>query len=289
MTRREYEKDLRYFFEAMAGHSITDDLVTTFLKVTPAQANAALMAYKGYLRDRGLAPTTINRKISVVKSFVSAANRLGLCQFSLKDAVRTEKLKPYRDTSGIPPEDFKKVLALCDLTSLKGQRDFALLILLWSNALRRNEVSLLDMGDFVPSTGRLWVKGKGHHEKIPVDLSLKTIKAICEWLAQRGSRGISASSPLFIALDAKSAGHRLSGDGIYKIVRRYCEEAGINKRMSPHRIRHSSITTALDKSDGNVRKVQKLSRHKNLNTLMIYDDNRSQDQLELSELLDADF
>jgi integrase/recombinase XerC len=58
--------------------------------------------------------------------------------------------------------------------------------------------------------------------------------------------------------------------------------------MSPHRIRHSSITTALDKSDGDVRKVQKLSRHKNLNTLMIYDDNRNHDQLELSELLEED-
>ena len=74
----------------------------------------------------------------------------------------------------------------------------------------------------------------------------------------------------------------------YKIVRRYCQKAGINKRMSPHRVRHSSITTALDKSNGNVRKVQKLSRHKNLNTLMIYDDNRNQDQLKLSNLLEQD-
>jgi integrase len=44
--------------------------------------------------------------------------------------------------------------------------------------------------------------------------------------------------------------------------------------MSPHRIRHSAITAALDATDGNVRKVQKLSRHRQLDTLMIYDDNR---------------
>ncbi|EAM47756.1 integrase-recombinase protein [Crocosphaera watsonii WH 8501] len=44
----------------------------------------------------------------------------------------------------------------------------------------------------------------------------------------------------------------------------------------------------MDKSDGDVRKVQKLSRHKNRNTLMIYDDNRNNDQLELSELLEED-
>jgi len=55
--------------------------------------------------------------------------------------------------------------------------------------------------------------------------------------------------------------------------------------MSPHRIRHSSITAALDATDGNIRKVQKLSRHKNINTVMIYDDNRCNHQEEVSQIL----
>ncbi|MGH2412862.1 MAG: tyrosine-type recombinase/integrase [Microcystaceae cyanobacterium] len=283
MTRSEYEKDLRYFFETMAGEPLRDELVMSFLGVMPAQANAALMAYKGRLVEKGLAPTTINRKLSTIKSFVAAANKLGLCQFSVKDAVKSEKLKPYRDTTGIPPAQFKQVLVLCDRTSPVGKRDYALLTLLWSNALRRNEVSQLDVGDFDPSERRLWIRGKGHNEKLPVDLPLATTSALCDWLATRGR--LSGRDPLFTAVDFKSAGHRLSGDGIYKLVRRYCQKAGINKPMSPHRLRHSSITSALDKTKGNVRAVQKLSRHKNLNTLLIYDDNRSQIQLELSELL----
>jgi integrase/recombinase XerC len=61
--------------------------------------------------------------------------------------------------------------------------------------------------------------------------------------------------------------------------------AGINKKLSPHRIRHSGITAALDATGGDVRKVQKLSRHANLNTLMIYDDNRLNVQGEISDLL----
>jgi integrase/recombinase XerC len=55
--------------------------------------------------------------------------------------------------------------------------------------------------------------------------------------------------------------------------------------MSPHRIRHSSITHALDSTSGDVRMVQKLSRHKKIETVMIYDDNRTNVQGELSELL----
>lgn len=49
---------------------------------------------------------------------------------------------------------------------------------------------------------------------------------------------------------------------------------------------NSAITAALDATDGNVRKVQKLSRHANLETLMVYDDNREKAQLEITELLD---
>jgi integrase/recombinase XerC len=78
----------------------------------------------------------------------------------------------------------------------------------------------------------------------------------------------------------------LSGNGIYTTVDRLCIQAGIPKKMSPHRIRHSAITAALDATDGNIRKVQKLSRHKNINTVMTYDDNRSNHQEEMSQLLD---
>jgi integrase/recombinase XerC len=81
----------------------------------------------------------------------------------------------------------------------------------------------------------------------------------------------------------------LTGDGIRKIIVRHSKKAGIDKQVFPPRIRHSAITAVLDATDGNVPKVQKLSRHKNLNTLMIYDDNRSRDQGEVTDLLDGMF
>lgn len=58
-------------------------------------------------------------------------------------------------------------------------------------------------------------------------------------------------------------------------MQKYAKLAGIDKIISPHRIRHSAITESLNLTNGDVRKVQKLSRHKKLDTLMIYDDNRN--------------
>jgi integrase/recombinase XerC len=62
-------------------------------------------------------------------------------------------------------------------------------------------------------------------------------------------------------------------------------KAGIQKRFSPHRIRHSGITQALEATQGDVRRVQKLSRHKNIQTLLIYDDHRRNSQGEITNLL----
>ncbi len=70
--------------------------------------------------------------------------------------------------------------------------------------------------------------------------------------------------------------------GIAKMVRTRASKAEITKPLSPHRIRHSSITAALDAGQS-VREVWKLSRHSKLETLMIYDDNRQQHQLKVSK------
>jgi integrase/recombinase XerC len=94
---------------------------------------------------------------------------------------------------------------------------------------------------------------------------------------------------LFVSVDFANAGGRLTGDGLRKMLVKLSERAGIKKQMSPHRVRHSAITAALDATDGNVRKVQKLSRHRKLDTLMIYDDNRHKDQGQITDLLDGMF
>jgi len=106
---------------------------------------------------------------------------------------------------------------------------------------------------------------------------------IDDWLIVIGDR--LPDSPLFCTVDRATFGHRLSGNVIYNLVRDSAQAAGIEKVMSPHRVRHSAITAALDATNGDTRKVQKLSRHKNLNTLMIYDDNRHQHQAEVTGIL----
>ncbi len=170
------------------------------------------------------------------------------------------------------------------LGSLKGKRDYAILRLLWECCLRRAEVSQCDIKDFDLESKRLWIlgKGKGSH-KTAISLSPKTVSALQDWLLER--KDFNVNQPLFISLDRASFGDRLSCTSIYNVVDATAVAAGITKKLSPHRIRHSGITAALDATGGDVRRVQKLSPHAKLDTLMIYDDNRTNHQRDLTELL----
>jgi integrase/recombinase XerC len=283
-TRHEYRKDINDFFKTVTGSLPTPDTVLQLLHLDRHRATALVLKYKAELFKRGLSEATVNRRLAAIKALVAMGRKLGVCDYSLED-VKGEKVRTYRDTSGVAPDIYKLILANCDLSTRAGKRDYALLKLLWGNALRRNEVSGLNVGDFDPDARTIKVIGKGKGTQLEIiDLSSTTTFALLQWLKVSSTK--KKNAPLFISLDFHRKGHRLTGDGIYKILRKYCQKAGIDKPMSPHRVRHSSITAALDATDGNVRKVQKLSRHANLDTLMRYDDNRRSDQLEVTELLD---
>ncbi len=284
-TRRAYERDVTQFFKFMTGKEVTPDLVLEVLHLERTQAVSVVLKYKATLIQQGLKEATVNRRIAAIKSLVAMGRKIGVCNFSLED-IKGERVAKYRDTTGIDAEAFSRVLAVCDRDTLQGKRDYALLKLLWGNALRRNEVSQLNIGDFDPDSKTLRILGKGRGTQTEIiDLGAGTVEAIAQWLEV--SRGVKPdNAPLFTALDFHNSGHRLTGDGLHKIVSRLCRKAGIKKLMSCHRIRHSAITAALDATDGNVRKVQKLSRHRQLDTLMIYDDNRGRDQAEVTGLLD---
>ncbi len=283
-TRQAYQKDINDFFREMAGGEPTQDRVLEFLHLEERQAVAVVLKYKAKLFGRGLKEATVNRRLSAIKSLVAMGKKLGVCAYSITDIIKGEKAEKYRDTTGVSRDAFKLVLQQCDLSTTKGKRDYALLRLLWDNALRRNEIAQANIGDFSAGERTLKIKGKGKGTQIQaIDLAPITVKAVADWLNER--EHLTPDTPLFIALDYANYGHRLTGEAIRYTVDKLSQKAGISKKMSPHRVRHSSITAALDATDGNIRKVQKLSRHADPRTLMIYDDNRNQDQQELSGLL----
>jgi integrase/recombinase XerC len=275
-TQRLYAAAIEHFFRSIAGDSASSELIAQFLRLDSGQVIELVLKYKADLQEEGLAPATINVRLSAIKSLVNHANKLGRCEFDLKH-VKGIKSQAYRDTTGVSPEIYGEAIRSIDRSTVKGKRDYAIARLLWDNALRRVEIERLTIGDF--DKPKLWIRGKGRSEKELIDLSAKSINAIEDWLTVRGI--VINSDPLFIALDNRSYGRPISGRSIDRnVVKRLGVES---KVLSPHKVRHSTITAALEQTNGDVRKVQKFSRHRKLDTLMIYDDNRLGVQGEITD------
>ena len=275
-TKRTYASALNDFFVQMTGVKVNPIQIREFLNLPSEQAIAVVLSYRARLLDLNLSPNTINTRLAAIKSLVNHARKLSQCGFSLED-IANLKVEIYRDTSGVTPDVYRGMIAGIDRATVAGKRDSAIMRLLWDNALRRSEITAANIEDF--QQDKLWIIRKGKIQKQAVDLADKTRSAVIEWLSVRGGKPIE---PLFIALDNHAYGNRLSGRSLGYLVDRLAKESEVVKRMSPHRVRHSSITAYLDLSDGNVRDARLLSGHAKLETLVIYDDRRKNVQGKVS-------
>jgi len=146
----------------------------------------------------------------------------------------------------------------------KGLRDVALLRLLHDLGLRRSEAVRLDIEDVDLPGKRISLLSRGRSWKEPVALPEPTQAALAAWLEARGSE----PGPLFVNFDRAGKGHRLTGTAVYHIVGRLGAKVGLSVR--PQELRHLAITTALERTDGDVRAVAEFSRHQDLRPLGRY-------------------
>jgi integrase/recombinase XerC len=263
-TRNSYASSLRDFFRRRFGAEVSPQAIEQFLSLSERDALSHVLGYRGQLLEAGLSAGTINARLAALRSFVTHAAKQKLCAFRLDD-IKSFKGQSYKDTRGISIDQFQQLIDGIDRSTPTGIRNYAIVRLLWDNALRRGEICGLDRADFRRGESRL-----------PIDLALVTVMAIAKWVAVSDSwqadRGLAPGLPLFIS----ERNTRLSASHIYTIVRDLAAAAGIDRVISPHRIRHSSITALLDLTDGDVRSAQAHSRHQNLSTLIRYDDGRKQ-------------
>jgi integrase/recombinase XerC len=241
--------------------------VQKFLSSSPGNANALALSYRADMMNRGLSSATVNVRLAALRSVVKMARTLGMLTWTLE--VAGLRHEPYRDTKGTGRDGYRALLAQAGTQRPgKRERDTAILHLLHDLALRRGEVVGLDLSDLDLNKGIIAVKGKGRNEKQLMTLPKPTAEALHAWIDIRGIQ----DGALFTNFDRAGKGERLTGSAIFYIVRYLGEKAGLVAR--PHGLRHAAITEALDLTGGDVRRVQKFSRHRDMRTVCLYDDSR---------------
>ena len=266
-TLEAYRQDLEDFRGFVETHTL-DEAARLLLERGHGEANGLALSYRAVLVDRGLSANTINRRLAALRSLVKLARTLGMVPWTLE--ISNVKAQPYRDTKGPGREGLVLMLdALAKREGNKAIRDRAIVHLLFDLALRRAEVCSLDLADVDIEGGAVAVMGKGKTERIRLTLPPETTGALADWLSVRGNE----SGPLFLNFDRAGKGRRLTGRGLYSMIRKLGESLGI--KVWPHGLRHAAITSALDLTGGDLRSVQRFSRHQDVRILTIYDDNRT--------------
>jgi integrase/recombinase XerC len=281
-TVAAYRADLDRF-GAYLTESAGLETASDFLRLDAGRAKLLARSWVQSMNAEGYAPATVNRRISSVRSLVDLAYEMNVVTWTLK--TKGPKSEAYRDTAGPDLETVNKILEHVDRkVSPKGLRDAAIVRLLFGLALRRAEVLTLDYEHVDFDNETLWIMGKRRNEREKMTLTREIVRALNHWIAVRGTK----PGPLFVPITrggrVKNM-NRLDGADVRRLVSQIGTELGIH--LWPHALRHSSITAALDATDGNIRDVQAFARHKDPRTTMKYDDNRKDAKGEVAKRLES--
>lgn len=269
-TLNAYAKDLDAF-AVHCGACTSGEALAVLVTLTPGNGNSMLLAWRAAMQTAGLSPSTINRRLSAVRSALRFARTIGATAWVPE--VQGLKAQTYRDTRG-PGVTGTRALLVSAMTKpeSKSARDIAIIRLMFDLGLRRGEVAHLDVDDVDRNSRLLWVLGKGRSQKETRTLPAPTLAAVEAWLEERVHFVQNDELALFVNVSRFKRGQRITGHGVYYVIRELGDVAGIRAR--PHGLRHASITAALDNSNGDVRAAQAHARHANPQTTMRYDDNR---------------
>jgi len=278
-TLEAYRQDLEDF-RRFVGAADVETAARLLLARGHGEANALGLAYRADLVERELSAATVNRRLAALRSVVKLARSFGLVPWTLE--VGSLKAEPYRDTRGPGRTGFRRLLDELDSRlDEKARRDRAAVRLLYDLGLRRGEVVSLDVENVDLKAGTVAVLGKGRSAREFLTLPEPTKAALRDWLVARGTE----PGPVFVNFDRAGKGRRLTGRSLHRIVQGLGKAAGLDVR--PHGLRHAAITEALDLTKGDVRKVQRFSRHRDLRVLNRYDDNRQDLGGEVARLVAA--
>ena len=254
-TLKAYASDLRTFAAYLAP---TDLLAATHLHV------------RGFLGVQAIdhAATSRARRLAALKAFYGFLVRRKVLDENPAARTKTPRL-PQRLPRAVPIDETFALMDAPNVDRLLGLRDKAILEVLYGGGLRVSELVGLSLGDLDRSNGVVRVLGKGNKERL-CPLNPTALEAIDAWLARRGElllklcRGQDAE-----ALFLNHRGGRLTTRSIGRHLDAYVLRLGLEKKLSPHALRHSFATHLLA-GGADIRVIQELLGHASLSTTQRY-------------------
>jgi integrase/recombinase XerC len=260
-TALGYGHDLASFLDFLRGHLGALPSLAALEALGPADFRAYLAARA----QDGIGRSSTARALSTLRGFFRFLDRRGFAKNAALAAVRTPKL-PRSVPKPLSAEDarlaLERIVALAEAPWI-GQRDLAILTLLYGCGLRLSEALGLMRGEAPLEPGMLSITGKGRKTRL-VPVLPAVSEAVAAYLALCPHR-LAAKGPLFVGVRGGPLNPRL----VQRQMQRLRALLGLPETATPHALRHSFATHLLA-GGGDLRSIQELLGHASLSTTQRY-------------------
>ena len=266
-TLKNYKSDLKQFRRYL-------DVGTPGEIPLEALDHITIRDFLGHLVEKGNSKRSMARKLSTLRSFFRFLHRRGDLESNPAQLVATPKL-PVRTPRWLTIRQMEELLSLPDRSSDRGQRDGAILEVLYGTGIRVGELVSLNLGSPALEEALLRVRGKGRKERL-VPFGHPAAEALREYLPIRNKIVASRrSTRLTEALFVNLRGTRLTARSVQRIVQDYARHCSPPFSAHPHLLRHTFATHLLNKEgwkpkssseEADLRSIQELLGHVSLST-----------------------
>jgi integrase/recombinase XerD len=259
-TLEAYRSDLQQYGEFLTRRGIDP------LGVAPADLAAFVTELADGRPERpAAAPATLQRKIACLRSFYRHLRRDGVL-----DGDPTSELRAPRSRARLPKvlsrDEVVRLLQQPQGSSLAALRDRALLETMYACGLRASEAISLQLSELDLEAGIVRARGKGSKERI-VPIGTKAVESLGIYLDKARPCLVGPRDETRVFVNLRGGG--LSRQGLYKIVQRHARSAGLERRMSPHTLRHTFATHLLA-GGCDLRSLQEMLGHADIGTTQVY-------------------
>lgn len=254
-TVEAYTHDIDYLLNYLRN----ENLKTEDVKLDNLENFAAV------LYEFGIASSSQARILCGVRSFFKYLVISGILKDDPSELLEAPTVGEHLPEV-LSTEEIDRMEAAIDLSKWEGQRNKAIIELLFSCGLRVSELVNLKFNDIFERDKFLRIIGKGDKERL-VPISESALHEIKLWLYDRNLMKIKPGEQDYVFLNRRGA--HLTRTMILIMIKRTAEEAGITKTVSPHTLRHSFATELL-KGGADLRAIQEMLGHENIKTTQIY-------------------
>ena len=217
------------------------------------------------LQELGIGARSQARIISGIKSFFGFLRLEQLIETDPSEWIDTPKLG-VKLPDVLTIAEIEAMVESCDLSQPEGRRNRAIIETLYGCGLRVSELVGLRISDLYFSDGYILVEGKGGKQRL-VPISENAVREIILYMEDRKELDIKRGNENILFLNRR--GTKLSRVMIFYIVKQACESCGIQKKVSPHTLRHTFATHLLE-GGANLRAIQQILGHESITTTEIY-------------------